>query len=390
MYTPQIADRVNRLPKQFFVQLICRNETLRAAGHDVINLGQGNPDLPTPPHIVEALSRAARDPATHRYSPFRGLPALREAVAGFYERRFGVRLDPAREVAVLIGSKVGLVEICLALLNREDLCLMPDPGYPDYWSGVAFAGARYATFPLLAENGFLPDYSSIPADVASQAKFIFLNYPNNPTSAGANPDFFKQTVEFANRHGILVAHDLAYGEIVYGEPGPISFLQAPGAKEIGVEFYSLSKTYNMAGWRLGFMVGNRDVVEAVNLIQDHFHCSQFAAVQWAGIEALNGPQDCVTQLVATYRDRRDAFVGACREIGWPVLPCQGSFFAWTRVPEGLTSMQFADLLLDEAHVVVAPGIGFGAAGEGYARISLTAPKERLIEAVHRVKKLEIF
>lgn len=390
MFTPNIADRVNRLPKQFFVQLIARNDALLAAGHDVINLGQGNPDLPTPPHIIEALSRGARDPLTHRYSPFRGLPALREAVAAYYERRFGVQLDPVREVAVLIGSKVGLVEICLALLNPGDLCLMPDPGYPDYWSGVAFAGAKYTTFPLLAENGFLPDYSSIPAEVASAAKFIFLNYPNNPTSAGANPEFFRQTVDFASMHGILVAHDLAYGEIVYGEQGPISFLQASGAKEIGVEFYSLSKTYNMAGWRLGFVVGNRQVVEAVNLIQDHFHCSHFAAVQRAGIEALNGPQDCVAQLVDIYRERRDAFVAACREIGWDVLPCRGSFFTWTRVPKGLTSMEFADLVLDKAHVVIAPGIGFGPCGEGYARISLTAPKERLIEAVHRIGKLGVF
>ncbi|MCL5045760.1 MAG: pyridoxal phosphate-dependent aminotransferase [Actinobacteria bacterium] len=386
----RFAGRIGRLPTQFFVQLVKKTEDMISAGHDVINLGRGNPDQPTPPHIVDALSRAARDPATHGYSPFSGLRALREAAARWYRRRFGVELDPDREVAVLIGSKIGLVEISLCLLEKGDLCLMPDPGYPDYWSGVALAGGITETMPLVRSNGFLPDYDAVAPSTADRARLMFLCYPNNPTSAGADLAFFRRTAGFVARHGIVVAHDLAYGELVFDGRRPVSFLQAEGAKEVGIEFYTLSKTYNMAGWRIGFAAGNSEVIRAITLIQDHLHVSQFPAVQLAAIEALEAPQDCVRDLIALYQERRDAFVSGARRIGWPVEPCCGSFYCWARVPEGYTSAEFADLLLSRAQVAVAPGVGFGRHGDGYVRISLTTTKDRIAEAVERVGRLEIF
>jgi aminotransferase len=386
----QPADALGRLPEQFFARLVSKVAAAIRAGHDVINLGQGNPDLPTPPHIVEALKRAADDPKFHRYSPFRGYDFLKEAVAEFYLREYGVKLDPEREVAVLFGGKTGLVEISQCFLNPGDLALVPDPGYPDYWSGIAMAGAEMELMPLTAENGFLPDYSSISDRKLERAKLMFLNYPNNPTGAVASREFFRETVELAAKRGILVVHDFAYGAIGFGGRRPVSFLEIPGAKEVGVEIYTLSKTYNMAGWRVGFAVGNESVVEAINLIQDHFYVSLFGAVQAAAAEALLGPQDCVRDLVAVYERRRNAFIGKLRESGWNVQPPEGSFFCWLPVPEGFTSESFADLLLERAHVAVAPGIGFGKRGDGYVRVGLLTDETRLAEAAERIVRLGLF
>ncbi|MFS8612588.1 MAG: pyridoxal phosphate-dependent aminotransferase [Planifilum fulgidum] len=386
----QPADMLGRLPEQFFARLVGKVAAKIQAGHDVINLGQGNPDLPTPPHIVEALKKAADKPKLHRYSPFRGYRFLREAVAEFYRREYGVTLDPEREVAVLFGAKAGLVEISQCFLNPGDLALVPDPGYPDYWSGIAIAGAEMGRMPLTAENGFLPDYSMLSARQLERAKLMFINYPNNPTGAVASREFFRETVELAAKHHILVVHDFAYGAIGFDGKKPVSFLEVPGAKEVGVEFYTLSKTYNMAGWRVGFAVGNESVIEAINLIQDHYYVSLFGAVQAAAAEALLGPQDCVKELVSTYERRRNTFIGKLREAGWEVQPPAGSFFCWLPVPKGYTSESFADLLLDRVHVAVAPGNGFGEHGEGYVRVGLLTDESRLAEAAERIARLGLF
>jgi len=384
------ADRLGRLPVQLFARLIAATQALQAAGHDVINLGQGNPDLPAPAHVVEAVQYAAADPATHKYIPFGGLKTLREAAARWYERHYDVALDPESEICILIGAKLGLQEVSLCLLNEGDVCLMPDPCYPDYWSGVALAGGQSHLMPLRAENRFLPDLTAIPKEVAHAAKLMFLNYPTNPTGAVANAEFFAGVVDYARKHGIAVAHDLAYGDILFDGRRPVSFLQTPGAKEVGLEFCTLSKSYNMAGWRIGFAAGNREIIAAMNLLQDHLNCSQWGAVQKAAITALEGPQDCVRKLRDEYQQRRDLWVTAARSIGWELRPSAGSIFVWCPVPANFSSESFADLLLRECHVVVAPGVAFGPAGEGYVRVSLTVQPERLKEAAQRIGRLGLF
>lgn len=384
------AQRMDSLPKQFFASLVQKANRRAADGHDVINLGQGNPDMPTPPHIVSKLQEAAANPLYHKYPPFSGFRFLKEAVAGRYLEDYGVTLDPDTEVAVLFGGKTGLVEISQCLLNAGDVCLVPDPGYPDYWSGVALAGARMSFMPLLEGNGFLPDYGAIPAADLAQAKLMFVNYPNNPTGACAPESFYRDTIAFAAKHGIVVASDFAYGAIGYDGKAPVSFLAQPGAKEVGVEFYTLSKTYNMAGWRVGFAIGNAEIVRLINLIQDHYYCSLFGGIQEAAAAALSGPQDCVRELRATYEGRRNALYAALAEIGWQAAPPEGSFFCWLPVPKGHTSTTLADLLLQEANIVVAPGIGFGEHGEGYVRLGLLAPEARLQETAERIGKLGLF
>ncbi|WP_027090806.1 pyridoxal phosphate-dependent aminotransferase [Cohnella thermotolerans] len=386
----QPAERLKTLPEQFFAALVAKANARAATGADVINLGQGNPDLPTPQRIVEKLKEASDNPLYHKYPPFRGFPFLKEAVARRYKEDYGVELDPATEVAILFGGKTGLIEISQCLLNPGDVCLVPDPGYPDYWSGVALAGAEMAFMPLLEQNGFLPDYEALDAGAIARAKLMFLNYPNNPTAATADRSFYEETVRFARRHGIVVASDFAYGAIGFDGKRPVSFLETPGAKEVGVEFYTLSKTYNMAGWRVGFALGNARIVEMINLIQDHYYCSLFGGIQEAAAEALAGPQDTVSELVRIYERRRDALFEALDAIGWKARKPAGSFFCWLPVPEGYSSMAFADLLLEKADVVVAPGNGFGEHGEGYVRLGLLAPEDRLREAVRRVGELQLF
>ncbi|MFS0904098.1 pyridoxal phosphate-dependent aminotransferase [Priestia aryabhattai] len=384
------SELLKSLPKQFFASLVGKVGKVMAQGHDVINLGQGNPDQPTPSHIVETLQNASANPMHHKYSPFRGHHFLKEAVATFYKREYGVDVDPEKEVAILFGGKAGLVEIPQCLLNPGDTVLVPDPGYPDYWSGVELAKANMEVMPLTAENHFLPVYEEISESAKEQAKLMFLNYPNNPTGAVATAEFFEDTVAFATEHDICVVHDFAYGTIGFDGKKPISFLQTPGAKETGIEIYTLSKTYNMAGWRVGFAVGNESVVEAINLLQDHMYVSLFGAVQEAAAAALLESQQCVNDLVKRYESRRNIFIQGLREIGWDVTSPAGSFFAWLKVPEGYTSEQFSDLLLEKAHVVVAPGVGFGTYGEGYVRVGLLTDEERMREAVSRIQKLNLF
>lgn len=384
------SDMLKRLPEQFFAKLVARTQEFKQQGHDVINLGQGNPDLPTPDHIIQEVQEAAENPANHKYSPFRGFRYLKEAAANYYKREYGVSLDPETEVAVLFGGKASLVEISQCLLNPKDTALLPDPGYPDYMSGIAMADADPYFMPLKRENHFLPDYSTIPEETLDAAKLMFLNYPNNPTAVTANKDFYDETVKLAKKHHICVVQDFAYGALGFDDQKPQSLLQSEGAKDIGIEIYTLSKTYNMAGWRVAFAAGNPSVIEALNKIQDHMFVSLFGAVQSAAAKALNSDQSAVRRLVDTYTERRDRFIRVIRDIGWEVDTPEGSFFAWLPVPSNYTSEEFADLLLERAHVVVAPGRGFGKYGDGYVRVGLLESADRLEEAAARIGRLGIF
>jgi len=386
----EFSNRLNNLPSQFFATLVKKVGDAVLEGRDVINLGQGNPDQPTPPHIVQAVQEAAANPLNHKYSPFRGTGDFKKAASNFYKREYNVDIDPETEVAILFGTKIGLVELPLALMNEHELMLLPDPGYPDYLSGVGLANVEFNTMPLLGENNFLPDYSSLTEQQKQQAKLMYLNYPNNPTGAIANLDFFQETVTLAKENDIAIVHDFAYGGIGFDGVKPVSFLQADGAKDVGIEMYTLSKTYNMAGWRVGFAVGNSKIIEAINIIQDHLFVSIFPAVQDAATVALNGSQACVKELVDLYEGRRNALVEACTSIGWKVTAPKGSFFAWLPVPDNYTSEAFADLLLQEADVAVAAGNGFGSSGEGYVRVGLLVDEDRLKEAITRIGKLNLF
>lgn len=384
------SDALKRLPEQFFAKLAGKVNQYKEAGHDIINLGQGNPDQPTPEHIIESLQSAAEKPEYHKYPPFRGQPFLKQAVADYYKREFDVTVDPEKEVAVLFGGKAGLVEVSQCLLNKGDKALMPDPGYPDYWSGVAMAEAEMHPMALLEENDFLPDYNAISEEDFEKAKLMFLNYPNNPTGAQATESFFEDTIKLANQHDFCVVHDFAYGAIGFDGNRPISFLEVEGAKDVGIEIYTMSKTFNMAGWRVGFAVGNPSVIESINLLQDHLYVSLFSGIQEAAAEALLGSQKCVEELAQTYERRRSVLIEGLRGIGWDVMAPAGSFFSWLKVPDSFTSEEFADYLLEEAKVVVAPGNGFGEYGEGYVRAGLNSSEDRLVEAVNRIEKLDMF
>lgn len=384
------SNRLQNLPTQFFALLVAKTSQAIAEGRDVINLGQGNPDQPTPDHIVKALQTAVTDPKTHKYSPFRGISTLRQAAADFYKREYNVDIDPDLEVAVMCGTKIGLVELPLALLNSEDLLLLPNPGYPDYLSGAPLADIDFELMTLDPEKGYLPNYDELPETVRSRAKLMYLNYPNNPTGAVASKEFFDETVAFAKENNIAVVHDFAYGAVGFEGKKPVSFLQSQGAKEVGIEMYTLSKTYNMAGWRIGFAVGHSKMIEALNLIQDHLFAGLFPAVQLAAAEALNADQQCVDDLVNLYEKRRNVLVAECARIGWEITAPQGSFFAWLPIPKGFTSIEFADFLLEKTDIAVAAGSGFGDGGEGFVRVGLLVDESRIVEAIKRIEKLELF
>lgn len=386
------SELLKNLPTQFFATLVAKVNKKIAAGKDVINLGQGNPDQPTFDYIVKALQEQALRPINHKYSQFRGLHELKVAAAKFYKDQYDVELEPESEVAILGGSKIGLVELPWALMNPGELLLLPDPGYPDYLSGVTLGKVNYETFPLQIENDFLPDYDEIDKEIAKKAKFIYLNYPNNPTGAVATKEFYEKTVEFAQKNNVGVISDFAYGALGFDNYQNPSFLQAKGAKDVGIEMYTFSKTFNMAGWRIAFAVGNSSMIEAINLIQDHLFVSVFPAIQEAAVTALLDPQAKVeiNGLVNKYEQRRNAFVSAAKKIGWNAFVPGGTFYAWMPVPKGYTSESFADLLLEKADVAVAPGKGFGSMGDSYVRIGLLVEPERLVEAVKRIEKLKLF
>jgi LL-diaminopimelate aminotransferase len=380
----QLAHRIEKLPPYLFVEISRKIAEKRAQGVDVISFGVGDPDIPTPPHIVDALVEAARDPANHRYPETEGLPEFRRAVAGWYERRFGLSFDPGREVLSLIGSKDGIGHVALCFIDPGDLALVPDPAYPVYAVGTLFAGGEPYYLPLREENGFLPDLDAVPPDVARRAKLLWLNYPNNPTGAVAGLDFFERAVAFARRHDLAVCHDGPYSEVAFDGYRPVSFLQAAGAREVGVEFHSLSKTYNMTGWRIGMAVGNAAMIDALMRVKSNLDSGAPLAIQRMAIAALEGPQDCIDEHNAVYQRRRDRLVEALRAMGLAVQPPRASLYVWARVPKGYTSMEFATRLLDDVGVVVTPGVGYGAAGEGYVRLSLTIPDGRLEEGLRRL------
>lgn len=370
------ADRITRLPQQFFAGLVNLAVDLKEQGRPVINLGQGNPDQPTPPVIVEALKQAADNPRYQRYIPFAGLPELKQAVARWYERRHGVTLDWSTEVAILIGSKIGLQEISLAVLNPGDRALVPDPGYPDYWSGIRLAGAQMIPWTLSPATA-LPDVSRLDRTV----RLAFLNYPNNPTGRIAPAAFFDAAIARALGAGTVLAHDLAYGDIVYDGMRAVSLLARPGGKAAGIEFTTVSKSYNMAGFRLGFAAGNPELIRYLETLQDHLSCSQYGAIQEAAITALDSPDAVVETVRALYQQRRDRFLSALAEEGWSVPAAQGSIFQWIPLPAGAPpSVPFAEELARQTALIVAPGRGFGEGGEGFIRISLTESEETLKRA----------
>jgi LL-diaminopimelate aminotransferase len=382
-----LADRLTKLPPYLFAAIDQKKREARARGVDVIDMGIGDPDLPTPPHIVEALQSAATKPEHHRYPSYEGMLTFRQAVAAWYRRRFGVALDPETEVLALIGSKEGTAHMPLAFVNPGDVVLVPDPGYPVYSAGTWFAGGECHFMPLRRQNGFLPDLDAVPADVARRAKLMYLNYPNNPTAACATPAFFADVVAFARRHDILVCHDAMYSELRFDGYRPPSFLETPGSREVGVEFHSLSKTYSMTGWRIAFCVGNATGVAGLGKIKTNVDSGAFEAVQEAATAALTGPQDIPERYRQTYQDRRDVVIDGLRTLGWDVDVPRAAFFVWAPVPHAQDSRAFAARLLDEAGVVVTPGVGFGPSGEGFFRIALTLSTDRLAEGMERLQKL---
>jgi LL-diaminopimelate aminotransferase len=384
------AERLNKLPPYLYVQIRKRVREAQARGIDVISLGVGDPDQPTPQHVIDALSKAANDPANHQYptGEEKGMPAFRKSVAAWYSRRFGVTLDPDTEVLALIGSKEGNHHLALATLDPGDTAIIPDPGYPAYLASAIFAGAIVERVPLRRENGFLLDFADISPELAKRTKVLWLSYPNNPTTATAPLDFWQRAVDFCRANDIVLVSDNPYSEIRYDGFETTSALQAKSAKDCAVEFNSLSKPYNMTGWRVGMAVGNADLIAAIDQVKENTDSGIFNAVQYAGIAALEGPQDVVQKNIAVYQKRRDLVVGTLREIGLKVDPPKATFYIWAPIPEGTTSMDFAGRLLDLCGVVVTPGIGYGSLGEGFVRISLSTPDARLEEAMSRIRKVK--
>jgi len=380
----QLAKRIEKLPPYLFAEISRKIAERRAQGVDVVSFAVGDPDIPTPSHVVDALCQAARDPVNHRYPETDGLPDLRRAIARWYEQRFDVSLDPDREVLPLIGSKEGIGHIALCFIDPGDLALVPDPGYPVYSVGTMFAGGDCYFMPLTEENDFLPDLEAIPEAVARRAKLMWISYPNNPTGAVAELDFFERVVRFAKEHGIAVCHDGPYTEVAFDGYRPVSFLQTAGAREVGVEFHSFSKSYNMTGWRIGMVVGNATMVDALMRVKSNLDSGIPQAIQRMAIAALEGPQECIAEHNAIYQRRRDRLVAALAGMGLRVRPPKASLYLWARLPEGRTSLEFASRLLDDVGVVVTPGIGYGPHGEGYVRLSLTIPDERLEEGLRRL------
>ena len=381
------AKRIAKLPPYLFAEIDRKVAEERARGTDIISFGVGDPDLPTAPHVVEALAAAARDPATHRYPSYTGMPEFRASIATWYERRFGVLLDPDTEVQPLVGSKEGIYHLPVAFVDPGDLALVPDPGYPVYETGTILAGGDCHFMPLVPGNGFEPGLETIPEDVLERARVLWLNYPSNPTAATVDEDFFERAVEFCRRHDLLLAHDAAYTEITFDDYVAPSVLQAPGAKECAVEFHSLSKTYNMTWWRVGWVSGAPDAIEAIKRLKTNIDSGIFEALQRAGVAALEGPQDHLRASVERYRARRDLLCDGLKSMGLVIEPPRGSIYLWVPVPEGHSSESFTAFLLAEAGVVVAPGTGYGPSGEGFVRFSLTLDDDRLEEGVERLRRV---
>lgn len=384
----EMAKRIDQIPPYLFAEIDRKKEEMKRKGMDLIDLGIGDPDLPTPKPIIERLKRGAEDPRNHRYPSYEGMIEFRTAVAQWYGRRFGVKLDPAKEVLSLIGSKEGIAHIPLAFVNPGDYVLVPSPGYPVYRVSTLFAGGIPYFLPLRKENGFLPNFSDIPRKIVEKAKLLFINYPNNPTSAIAERPFFEEVVDFAQRYEIIVCHDAAYSEIAFDGYRPISFMEIKGGKEVGIEFHSLSKTFNMTGWRIGFAVGHSEILSGLGRVKTNIDSGLFQAIQEAGIEAFSHFETPLLETIQIYQNRRDLMVQGLQEIGLEVKPPKATFYLWIQVPKGYTSAQFATLLLEQAGIVATPGNGFGEEGEGYIRMALTVNESRLREAIERLRRIQ--
>ena len=383
------AKRLGRIPPYLFAEIDRKVQEKKRAGIDVISLGIGDPDLATPGRIVSVLQETAADPANHRYPSYFGLVDLREAIARWYADRSGVELDPATEVLPTLGSKDGISHVPLALVDPGDVVLAPDPGYTVYMTGAIMAGAEPYIMPLTAQNHWLPELDEIPQEVAERARLMWLNYPNNPTAATADRDFLVSAVEFCRRYDIILCHDAPYSEIAFDGYRPLTLFEIPGAKEVGLEFHSLSKTYNMTGWRIGWVCGRADLVNLIGQLKTNIDSGIFQAVQWAAIEALNGGEDETKAACAVYARRHRVVAETLNGLGWNIKPPRATFYVWAPVPNGYDSIGFATHVLDEVGVNITPGVGFGEHGEGYFRLSVTAPDARLEEAMARMRKLSL-
>lgn len=383
----KLSKKLQSLPPYLFLEIDKAKRKARAQGRDIIDLGIGDPDQPTPPFIIEALHRAAQDPANHRYALDQGMPVLRQAIAGWYKRRFGVALDADTQILPLIGSKEGIAHLPLAFLDTGDVSLIPDPCYPPYKGGTILAGGKPYLMPLREENDFLPDFGKITQAALKKARLLYLNYPNNPTGAVAGKDFYREAVAFARRHKLIIVSDVAYSEMCYDGYRPPSIFEVPGAADIAIEFHSLSKTFNMTGWRAGWACGNRELVAALAKVKSNVDSGIFSAIQVAAVAALEASSEHVDRMCAMYQSRRDCLVSGLRDLGWKVFPPKATFYLWIRLPKGKDSISFASAVLEKADIVITPGVGFGPHGEGYVRMALTVAEPRMKEALTRLKRI---
>lgn len=382
----EFSDRLKELPPYLFVEIDKAKRKARAEGRDIIDLGVGDPDTPTLPHIITAMQKAVTDPANHRYAFDAGLPALRAEIAVWFKKRFGVELNSDNEIYPLIGSKEGLAHLPLGIINPKDRVLLTDPAYPAYRASLLFAGAKIVNLPLKESHDFVPDVKKIAE--LKDIKAMYVNYPNNPTSATCDINFYKELVALARERGIILISDLAYSEIYYEGVKPPSILEVEGAKDVAIEFHSLSKTYNMTGWRIGWACGNPKLIAALAKVKSNFDSGIFQAIQVAGITALRTPEEEIDDLRRMYEERRDLLVNGLRSIGWKMQAPKAAFYVWTKIPKGFNnSMETAAAFLEKANIVITPGVGFGEAGEGYVRMTITMPKDRLSEAVERLSKI---
>lgn len=393
----ELSENLSKLPPYLFVEIDKAKRNARKQGRDIIDLGIGDPDLPTPGYIIQRLCQAVQDPSTHRYALDQGMPSLRQAIANWYKDRFQVALDPETEILPLIGSKEGITHFPLAFINKGNYSLIPDPCYPPYKGGTIIAGGKPYLLPLKEDNAFLPRLDKIPASVVKKAKLVYINYPNNPTAAVATQDFYREVVKFASLNNIIVISDLAYSEMAFDGYKPPSFLSVEGAREVGIEFHSLSKTYNMTGWRIGWACGNPRLVSALVKVKSNLDSGIFSAIQLTGVSALEGDQGHVSKMCAIYQERRDTLINGLNSLGWKATPMKATFYLWLKIPRKIyaaalgkgsrvDSIKLCAFLLDKADIVVTPGVGFGKYGEGYIRIALTVPKERITQALGRLRK----
>ncbi len=383
----QTSKKLKALPPYLFLEIDKAKRKARAEGRDIIDLGIGDPDHPTPDYIIESLYKASQNPANHRYALDQGMPALRTAISSWYKKRFNVILDPDTEVLPLIGSKEGIAHFPLAFLNNGDYSLIPDPCYPPYKGGTILAGGKPYLMPLLSDNDFLPDLKKIPAAIRRKSRIIYINYPNNPTSAVAEKGFYRKVVDFAHKNKIILLSDLAYSEMSYDGYRPSSILEVEGAREVAIEFHSLSKTYNMTGWRVGWACGNKELVAGLAKVKSNVDSGIFSAVQVAGITALEADNGHIQRMCSIYQQRRDILIEGLDSLGWKVNKPKATFYIWAKIPKGKNSIEFASHLLDKANIIATPGVGFGISGEGYIRFALTVGEERINEAIERLRKI---